>query len=544
MSVNVGLLHLPCLTAPNTLSYFEGAPPLGLAYVAAALRSAGYPPFILDALGEATEQQSTFRCSKGDLIVQGFDIDAIVDRIPANLDVLGIGNLFLHELRFLQKLIPAIKGRFPELVLVLGGENATGMWDDVLRLFPEVIGCILGEGEEAFPRLVYALENGGGLENVPSLGYWAHGAPHQNARTKRITAIDDIPWPAWDLFPVEQYVEARIRSGVYRGPSLPILTSRGCPYTCAFCSSPAMWGTAYVARTPARVLDEIEFLMQRYRVTNFDLRDLTAVLTKKWIKEFHAQVTTRKVHFTWQIPQGTRSENLNRETLTLMYETGCRNFGYALESVSPQIITRMRKRVVPSRMFSSIREALHLGFRLDVFFIIGYPTETRWDHLAYLRAVVRLAWMGADIVSLMQFNPYPGSEEYFRFRRDGRIRFDDDSYVYSSLFRTTGRYDATRDFAFSETYLLLFQTTCLLLFWSIQFLVRPWRIARVGWNLVRLREETILDQFLVVKLRQWLRVARRWRSALRSTLRGPAGSVDGVAVIAPRSRGRFRQPWL
>src|SRR5262245_46318371 len=134
MSVNVGLLHLPCLAAPNTLSYFEGAPPLGLAYVAAALRAAGYPPFILDALGEATGQQSTFRCSKGDLIVQGYGVEAIVERLPANLDILGIGNLFLHELRFLQKLLPAIRARFPQLVLVLGGENATGMWEDLLRL--------------------------------------------------------------------------------------------------------------------------------------------------------------------------------------------------------------------------------------------------------------------------------------------------------------------------------------------------------------------------------------------------------------------------
>src|SRR5436309_2615306 len=149
MSVDVGLLHLPCLTAPRTLSYFEGAPPLGLAYVAAALRAAGHPPFILDALGEAPRQHSTFRCSKGELSVQGYGIDAIVDRIPPTLDVLGIGNLFLHELRFLQKLLPAIKARFPQLVLVLGGENATGMWDDLLGLFPEVTGCILGEGEEA-----------------------------------------------------------------------------------------------------------------------------------------------------------------------------------------------------------------------------------------------------------------------------------------------------------------------------------------------------------------------------------------------------------
>ena len=523
MPVNVGLLHLPCLAAPNTLSYFEGAPPLGLAYVAAALRAAGYPPFILDALGEAPWHRSTFPCSRGDLIVQGYGVDAIVDRIPLNLDVLGIGNLFLHELGFLQKLLPAIKARFPDLVLVLGGENATGMWEDVLRLFPEVTGCILGEGEEAFPRLIGALDEGEGLEHVPSLGYRVDGAARQNPRAKRITAIDDIAWPAWDLFPVERYLEARIRSGVYRGPSLPILTSRGCPYTCTFCSSPAMWGTTYVARTPAKLLDEIEFLMQRYRATNFDLRDLSSVLSKKWIKDFHAQVTTRNARFTWQIPQGTRSENLSRETLQLMYDTGCRNIGYALESVSPHVITRMRKKVVPARLFASIREALRIGFRLDVFFVTGYPTETRWDHLAYLRAIARLAGMGAQVVSLMQFNPYPGSADYFNFRSEGRVRFDDDDYVYSSLFRTTGQY-TTGESTFSDTYLLAFQWVSLLLFFGLQFLIRPWRLLRLARNLWRSREESVLDQFLVVKAGQWRRAPRKSRLP-RNAMR-PAESID------------------
>lgn len=526
MSVNVGLLHLPCLAAPKTLSYFEGAPPLGLAYVAAALRAAGYPPFVLDALGEATDQYSSFPCEKGDLIVQGYGVDAIVERLPANLDVLGIGNLFLHELRFLQRLLPAIRERFPHLVVILGGENATGMWPDLLRLMPEVTGCILGEGDEAFPALIRILERGDGLEQAPSLGYRVNGEPTQTPRARRIGAIDDLPWPAWDLFPVARYLEARIRSGVYRGPSLPILTSRGCPYSCAFCSSPNMWGTTYVARDPDKLVDEIAWLMRTYGVTNFDLRDLTSVLTKKWIRAFHADVARRRLAFTWQIPQGTRSENLDRETLELMYDSGCRNFGYALESVSPHVITRMKKKVVPARLFASIREALRLGFRLDIFFVTGYPGETRWDHLAYFRAIVRLAWMGADVVSLMQFNPYPGSADYQTYRAEGRIRFDQDDYVYSSLFRTTGQYAASET-QFSSTYLSLFQTTCLVTFFVLQFLFRPWRVVRHAWTLLRAREETLLDQFLVVKARQWLRAPRR-RRAPAPVLRS-AGSLDGGA---------------
>src|SRR5262245_1160558 len=248
MSLQVGLLNPPCLMARKTLSYFEGALPLGLAYVAGALRQAGRQPFILDALGEAVDRYSIFPSSKGDLLLQGYGVDEIVERLPPALDVLGIGNLFLHQLRLLPQLLPRIRARFPKLVIILGGENATGMWEEILRMFPEVDGCVLGEGEEAFCRLLDTLEHGGGLDQAPSLAYRVDRVPRKNPRVGRIRNIDELPWPAWDLFPVERYLEAGIRIGVNRGRSLPLLTSRGCPFTCAFCSAPEMWGTTYVGR--------------------------------------------------------------------------------------------------------------------------------------------------------------------------------------------------------------------------------------------------------------------------------------------------------
>src|SRR6185436_20633560 len=109
---------------------------------------------------------------------------------------------------------------------------------------------------------------------------------------------------------------------------------------------------------------------------------------------------------------------------------------------------------------------------------------------------------------VMQFNPYPGSSDYYRFRQDGKIDFDDDNYVYSSLFRTLGQNPSTRS-AFSDRYLNAFLLLCQLSFWGLQFLVRPWRLLRSGWNMLRSREETVLDQFLVVKLRQWFGVGAK-----------------------------------
>lgn len=528
MPLNVGLLHLPCLTARKTLSYFEGAPPLGLAYVAAAVRSAGHSISVVDALGEAVGSYSILPCAQGELFVQGLTTKEIVERIPPNLDVLGIGNLFLHELRFLQALVPLIKQRFPETVLILGGENATGMWEDLLTVLPDVTGCILGEGEQAFPHFLQVLEGGQGLENASSLAHRVKGSPHRNPRTHRIRDIDQIAWPAWDLFPVESYLEAGIRSGVNRGRSWPILTSRGCPFTCSFCSAPEMWGTTYVSRNPGMLLDEMQFLMEKYRVTNFDFRDLTAVLGKKWMRSFHAEVMARQLRFTWQIPQGTRSESLDEEVLGLMYETGCRNFGYALESVSSHVISKMQKKVVPERLFASIEQALRLPFHIEVFFIVDYPGESYRDHIAYLRAIARLAWMGAHSLGVMQFHPYPGSEDYVRLRHAGSILIDDDSYVYSSLFRAAGQ-PAAKYNGFPSRYLVAFQLSCLVLFWSLSFLLRPWRIFRVTRNLLQSREESIFEQFLVVKSRQWFRRPTRFAVRLLPLLASWVASLGSPA---------------
>ena len=88
----------------------------------------------------------------------------------------------------------------------------------------------------------------------------------------------------------------------------------------------------------------------------------------------------------------------------------------------------------------------------------------------------------------------------------------DDSYIYSSLFRTVGQHPAVRS-TFTNRYLVSFSLFCLVLFYGLQFLTRPWRLARSVWNLRRQRQETILDQFLAVKARQWLRMRDTWAGA-------------------------------
>ncbi len=109
----------------------------------------------------------------------------------------------------------------------------------------------------------------------------------------RSRAIDEIALPAWDLFPLENYIDRHQINGMNIGRSMPLLATRGCPYQCTFCSSPQMWTTRYIPRDPILVVDEIQHHMERYNVTNFDFQDLTAVVKRSWVIKFCNELILR-----------------------------------------------------------------------------------------------------------------------------------------------------------------------------------------------------------------------------------------------------------
>ena len=112
-----------------------------------------------------------------------------------------------------------------------------------------------------------------------------------------------------------KYIDGGFTYGVNLGRSMPILATRGCPYQCTFCSSPAMWTTRYYVRDVADVVDEIASYVERYAATNVDFYDLTAIIKRDWILAFCAELERRGLDITYQLPTGTRSEALDEEVL-------------------------------------------------------------------------------------------------------------------------------------------------------------------------------------------------------------------------------------
>jgi anaerobic magnesium-protoporphyrin IX monomethyl ester cyclase len=469
-------------------------PPIGPAYLAASLRQAGHKARIVDGIGENPFQVTPLFNDK--VMAIGLRSEEIVERIEGDTDVIGISCMFSQDWPEIRRLIQMIRRRFPSIPIVAGGEHITATAGFTLDSTPEVDVCVIGEGEETIVDLTRAMESGTSYETIPGLMLRSEGGNRSTGSRTRIRALDDIPWPAWDLVPLDKYLDNGLGYGVDRGRSMAMVATRGCPYECTFCSNPEMWTTRWYARDPEKVLDEMQSYQEKYGATNFDFYDLTAIVKRSWIIDFTRSILDRKMNITWQLPSGTRSEAIDTEVSQLLYASGCRNMSYAPESGSPEVLKRIKKVVKLDRLEASVTGAVRAGLNVKLNIIMGFPNESRQELGQTVRFLARMALAGVHDMSISLFSPYPGSELYHQLRKAGRIPELSDEYFLGLC--------AYKDFAQSISYteglnpkvLNLYRISGFLVFYGLQFVVRPWRLARLIQNVVQHRQESRLDKSL------------------------------------------------
>ena len=464
-------------------------PPLGLAYVAAALLARDHVVHVVDAVGERIDQLTPFESRPG-VYVRGLTEQEIVDRIPPETALIGLSCMFSYQWLTVRRLIEALKSRFPDVPLVIGGEHPTGMPEEVFRT-SAVDYCVLGEGEETAVALAEALEQGGDPARLSGIAFRTPaGSVQVNPRRDRITAIDDIPPPAWPLFNVEAYIAHNQPHGAARGRFMPMLATRGCPYDCTFCTSPQMWTTRWSARNPALVVDEMERYMREFDTVDFQFEDLTAIVRKDWILEFSHEIERRQLKLTFQLPSGTRSEAVDGEAARVMRRAGCHEFSFAPESGDDRVLKAIKKKVKLPRMFESARQTMAAGINVGCFFIVGFPEDTWRSILNTYRAIARCAWMGFSSVNVNAYSPQPNTESFRALRAGGAIPELDDDY-YLSLFTFQGLSPKTSyNPVFGPLTLTAIVFGGFALFYSISFLRHPFRLFEVLGDLFRPTSES------------------------------------------------------
>ncbi len=511
---HVCLINPPGIKTTSGLQMHTPNPPLGLAYVAAALRDAGHRVTVIDATGEALDQIAPMR-TRLDILVQGLTREEVAARLPADADVIGLGCMFSTLWPISREILDAVRNARPGVPIVVGGEHVSAVPEHTLNSGAADV-CVLGEGEETCIDLVDALVKKRDLNSVNGIAFRDGDRVVRTPSRGRTRDLDAIPLPAWDLFPVEAYIDRRQMNGIHQGRAMPILGTRGCPYRCTFCSSPAMWTTAYVMRDVRKVCDEIELYVSRYGATDFHFQDLTAIVSKKWIVALCEEILGRGLNVTWQLPSGTRAEAIDDDVCALLAKSGCRNLAYAPESGSDLIREVIQKRVKLEHLLASVRAALRHRLSLSCFFVIGFPQDTPATLRESLRLVRRLAWMGVHDVGVAKFVPYPGSVLFRQLLDAGRIELSDAFFLSPIDFYGRAGTQTSYADALTPRQLYRWMIRLYLNFYVISFLRRPVRaLMNLVRVLVRRREDTRYAKWF----RDVFETRRRWRRAARAYLR-------------------------
>jgi radical SAM superfamily enzyme YgiQ (UPF0313 family) len=448
-----------------------------LAYIAASAEKAGYRIQVVDAIGEAIHQYGRVD-GKPNAMHYGLSFAEIVNKIDPGTHVIGLSILFSREWLLCRALALAIRERFPAALIVAGGEHITACAEYSLADCGAIDVAVLGEGEATFVDILRVVEAALPITGVPGVVCRDGASLIRTGARPRIRNIDSLPDPAWHLFPLEEYIENNFSIGIDLGRSSPLLASRGCPFQCTFCSNPTMWTPTWTARCPSLVVAEMKRQIERYRVTNFDFYDLTAIVKKAWIIEFCQLLIAEKLNVTWQLPSGTRSEALDEETLGWLYRAGCRSVIYAPESGSAPELARIKKKVIIPRMLASMKQANLLGIRMKANIIFGMPGSTWGDVFRTYIFLLRMAWVGVHHVGCFSFSPYPGSEMFRGLLARRRIQLNDDYFIglnsFSNFLRTESFHEK-----FSGFQIGLMNFMGMSIFYGSSFVFRPSRMAGV-----------------------------------------------------------------
>ncbi len=521
--MKVTLIHPPVYINKNGLTALRPSLPLGLAYIAAVLRDDGHKVEVVDALGLAPEQM----IPDGDIWRLGLTPEQIIESIPQDTQAIGVTSMWSYSWPIVRELIHKIRAAFPAVPIVCGGEHFTAVPDLSMEQAP-IDYIVMGEGEETAIALFRAIELKLDITVIPGVAHRdAAGKIVKNPRRDRIRNIDELPWPAWELFDVEAYSSNRLVSGIYYGKTVPILATRGCPYQCTYCSSPNMWTTRWFARTPKDVVDEIEAYHKRYGATNFPFQDLTAILKREWVVDFCREIETRGLQITWQLPAGTRSEIIDEEVARLLVRSGCKSLNFAPESGSERTRAHMKKMLTDEKLFRAVHASVKAGLNVGAFFVLAYPTDEVEDMKATVRLAARLGRAGIDDVSAGFFFPLPSTEITRQLEKEGRVRYDDaflklPIYVHNKFLSDDRRFNEH----FTAKQLTKWKYKVVAAFYINSFLFRPGRVFRILWNFVRGRETSKMESFLHETVRKFrLRKAETQRPRVSVAPKAMAGTA-------------------
>ncbi len=349
--------------------------PIGLMYIAAVLQKAGYSVEILDAFFLGANYPES-----GESITVGLSFEQIKQEIQNRKpDIIGVAGPFTCQVGNAIEVCKAAKEVAPDALVVVGGPHVTLVPKEFLEENPSVDVAVAGEGEYAMLEIAHHREAGKSLSDVLGVAFRSGGEVKVNQTRPFITDLDELPYPAYDLVDMEQYLgPSKIGYRSFQDRAISMVTSRGCPFNCCFCAVHLHMGKTLRAHSAQYVLDHIQYVVEKYKVKNIFFEDDNLTLDLKRFEAICDGLIERKIKIGWETPNGVRADCLTMELLKKMKQSGAKSVFVGVESGDQQVLDKVIcKSLDLNRVVEFAKNSHEIGLKTGAFYIIGFPGETK-----------------------------------------------------------------------------------------------------------------------------------------------------------------------
>lgn len=375
-------------------------PPLGIAYIAAYLEKNGIFVRIIDGM------------------VDNKKVDDIA-KMTKEFDVVGITSITFFALRAYEQ-AAAIKKLFPDKIVIMGGPHPTAMPQEVLS-DGNIDVVVMGEGELTTLELVKHIEKKGlkDLDKIDGIAFRKKEKVKITKERKLIFKLDEIPFPARHLLPMNKYFAAEVRSKNH--PALSIISSRGCPNNCTYCGNETFFRNCWRAFSAEYVVNEIEELIKKYGAKEINFWDDNFMLNRQRVLDICRLLKEKGIKIP--IEASGRVDSIDLELLKEMKKAGFYFLGFGVESGSERILKDVNKNITKQQIRNAYTLCKKVSIMTRGYFMLGFIGETKKEMLETIDFAREL---NPDFATFTLLAPLPGTKDFKRAQQEGK--FDKDYY--------------------------------------------------------------------------------------------------------------------
>lgn len=371
-------------------------PPLQMLYSAAVLRDNGFTDVsIIDAEAEELSYQETIER----VVKKQPDLVVVQDTTPTlNSD---------------KNLAVKIKARCPATMIAFIGLHSTVRPHDIVDC--HVYFAVRNEPEYTLLELARSISQDTGYNKIRGLSFFKNDVVIDNLSRDSMENLDELPFPARDLLNNELYVNPSTNK-----PFTLVKTSRGCPFSCIYCTARPYYGSSWHTRSVGNIIEEIRTVISQFGITDFLFQSDTFNLKRSFVKELCQSIISSQLNISWM--SNCRADLLDQEIAKDMKDAGATIVSLGLESGNQDLLDRMKKGITLYQARKAINICKEVGLKSMAYFMFGLPGETAET----IENTIDFALdLDPDIAQFFIATPFPGTEFYRLAEEQGWLKSTD-----------------------------------------------------------------------------------------------------------------------